>query len=137
MQNPTIEEILTQWENEKISQNPGVTSDLIAAIENIIGFKFPKEFKELYSQINGFANNDWRENMFSIWPLERILEEYSSSEDKNFVGFADFLINSHNIGFLKTQAGVFKTYRINEYFLISNSFIDAIKLINTNADLIY
>jgi len=137
MQNPAIEEILTQWENEKISRNPGAPPDSIAAVENIIGFKFPEEFKELYSQVNGFPDNDWRENMFSVWPLERILEEYNSSEDKYFVGFADFLINSHNIGFLKNQAGVFKTYRINEYFLISNSFIDSIKLINTNADLIY
>jgi len=137
MQNPAIEEILTQWANEKISRNPGVPSNSIIELENIIGFKFPEEFKELYSQVNGFADNDWRENMFSVWPLERIAEEYSCSEDKNFIGFADFLINSHNIGFLKTQAGVFKTYSINEYFLISNSFISSIKLINANADLIY
>lgn len=137
MQSPAIEEILIQWENEKINRNPGAPSNSIIELENIIGFKFPEGFKELYSQVNGFADNDWRENMFSIWPLERILEEYSSSEDKNFIGFADFLINSHNIGFLKTQAGIFKKYRINEYFLISDSFIDSIKLINTNSDSIY
>ncbi|RFS20099.1 SMI1/KNR4 family protein [Chitinophaga silvatica] len=133
----TIIEILQQWQNEKIKLNPPASHDLIAKVEIEIGFSFPEEFEELYKQTNGFTDFNWRENMFSIWPLERILDEYNSSNDKDFIGFSDFLINSHNIGFLKSQPGVFKKYVINEYTLVSESFIESIKLINSNSDLIY
>ncbi|RFS20097.1 hypothetical protein DVR12_20485 [Chitinophaga silvatica] len=133
----TIIEILQQWQNEKIKLNPAASSELITRVEIEIGFSFPEEFEELYKQANGFTDFDWRENMFSIWPLERIFYEYNSSNDKDFIGFSDFLINSHNIGFLKSQPGVFKNYATNENIFVSESFIESIKLINSNSDLIY
>ncbi|HEY8957364.1 SMI1/KNR4 family protein, partial [Chitinophaga sp.] len=115
----------------------GAAPDLISAVEASIGFTFPAGFKELYTEVNGFPDGDWRENMFSIWPLEKILEEYSGSTDHEFIGFSDFLIHSHDIGFVKTQPGVFKRYGGEEYVFIAASFLDAIALINTNSDLIY
>ena len=136
MENSIIE-ICRQWKQEKIQLNPGAAPDLISAVENSIGFTFPAGFRELYTEINGFPDGDWRENMFSIWPLEKILEEYISCDDNNFIGFSDFLIHCHAIGFLKTQPGVFKRYGGEEYFFIAASFLDAIALINTNSDLIY
>ncbi|WP_209859217.1 SMI1/KNR4 family protein [Chitinophaga sp. OAE865] len=84
--------------------NPGASPDLISAVEASIGFRFPAGFRELYMEINGFA---------------------------------DFLIYSHTIGFVKTQPGVFKKYGGGEYFFIAVSFLDAVKLINANSDLIY
>lgn len=132
-----IIKILEQWKNEKIQLNPAASLDLIVEVEIATGFIFPEEFKELYQQVNGFSDGDWRENMFSVWPLERILKEYNGSDDSDFIGFSDFLINSHNIGFLKTQGGVFKKYGINEYTYVSDSFIESVKLINSDADLIY
>lgn len=132
-----ISEILQQWKDEKIKLNPAASPDLIARVEIATGFAFPEEFKELYTQANGFSDFGWRENMFSIWPLERILEEYNCSDDRDFIGFSDFLINSHNIGFLKTQCGVFKNYGISEYIAVSVSFTEAIKLINSDSELIY
>jgi hypothetical protein len=133
----SITEILQQWKNEKIKLNRGASPDLIAKAEAATGFTFPEEFKELYKEVNGFSDLDWRENMFSVWPLERILEEYNDSDDKDFVGFSDFLINSHNIGFLKTQPGVFKKYQTNDYIYISPSFTESIRFINSNSDIIY
>ncbi|WP_143307491.1 SMI1/KNR4 family protein [Chitinophaga vietnamensis] len=132
-----IIDIWQQWRTEKIKLNPAASPDLIAEIEIAIGFSFPEEFKELYAQVNGFADFDWRENLFSIWPLERILEEYESSADKGFVGFSDYLINSHSLGFLKSQSGVFKNYGTGKYIPVSASFTESIKLINSNSDLIY
>ncbi|WP_142688177.1 SMI1/KNR4 family protein [Chitinophaga polysaccharea] len=136
MENSIIE-ICRQWKHEKIRLNPGASPDLISAVEASIGFGFPAGFRKLYMEINGFADCDWRENMFSIWPLERILEEYISSDDSSFIGFSDFLIHSHTIGFVKSQPGVFKKYGGGEYFFIAVSFLDAVKLINANSDLIY
>lgn len=60
--------------NENIKLNPAASSDLIAEVEIATGFTFPEEFKELYSLANGFSDFDWRKNMFSVWPLERILK---------------------------------------------------------------
>lgn len=132
-----IEEILQQWETEKIEQNTGASTDSLIALEHSIGFLFPEDFKALYSHVNGFKDYEWKVNMFSVWSLERILNEYNDCDDKNFIGFSDFLINSHHIGFHKTQAGIFKSYSANEYTWISDSFLHAIQLINTNADLIF
>jgi SMI1 / KNR4 family (SUKH-1) len=133
----SIIDILQQWREERIKLNPAASSGLITEVETAMGFSFPEEFKELYTQVNGFSDYDWRENMFSIWPLERILEEYNGSDDKNFIAFSDFLINSHNIGFVRSQSAVFKKYGYTEYIFVSHSFIESVKLINANSDLIY
>ena len=116
--------------------NPGASPDLISDVEAGIGFTFPAGFRELYTGVNGFADYDWRENMFSIWPLERILEEYISCNDSSFIGFSDFLIHSHAIGFVKTQPGVFKKYGGEENFFSATSFLDGAKLKNPKSGLI-
>lgn len=136
MENSIIE-ICRQWKHEKIQLNPGASPDLISEVEASIGFTFPAGFKELYIEVNGFSDYDWRENMFSIWSVERILEEYINCDDSSFIGFSDYLIHSHAIGFVKTQPGVFKRYGGDEYLFVAASFLDAIKLINANSALIY
>ena len=97
---------------------------------------------------DGFKEWDWRPNMFSIWPLQRIIDEYLEQRSKsattlpyrqeqseNFVGFCDYLINSHQIGFLKDRIGVYKSY--DEFNPIAESFREILLLINKDADLIY
>jgi hypothetical protein len=133
----SIIEICRQWRHEKIQLNPGASPDLISEVEASIGFTFPAGFKELYIEVNGFSDCDWRENMFSIWPVEKILEEYRGRTDHEFIGFSDFLIHSHDIGFLKSQPGVFKTYDGETYVFVAASFLDAVKLINADSALIY
>jgi hypothetical protein len=75
--------------------------------------------------------------MISIWPLDRISREYGRYE--NFVGFGDYLINSHVYGFLKDQQGVFKNYDLAKSTpeKIAETFEEAVSLINLNSDLLY
>lgn len=132
-----IESVILQWKTEKITLNPGASPAQISETEETLGYLFPDEFKALYLQVNGFANFDWRSNMISIWPLERIISEHTDGNDKGFIGFADYLINSSTYGFLKTEKGIFK--QVGQYAseLLAPSFKEAIELINADDELLY
>ena len=84
---------------------------------------------------NGFKDWDVIGNMFSIWTLERIKDEYEKCEDKNFIPFCDYLIDSHRIGYLKNQSKVFKDF--DQLNPIANSFEDTIRLIIEDSKLLY
>ena len=129
------DDILQQWKSEAISLNPPSSINDIEETEKNIEFNFPKQFKELYLLVDGFKASDWRTNMFSIWPISRIIEEYKLNENKNFIGFADYLINSHQIGFFKDKDGIYKDYDGSNP--IAETFEECIKLINSDATLIY
>jgi hypothetical protein len=131
-----IDKIKETWINENIKLNPPATSESINTAEEAINFRFPDDFKELYLKLDGFADWDWTKNMFSIWPLARILEEYHNESNKSFIVFADYLINSHHIGFMKEKKGVFKNTGGTPE-LIAKTFSEAIFLINSDADILY
>ena len=127
--------VISHWIGNKIKLEDGATLSEVEKTEALIGISFPKSFIELYTKANGFADWDMNRNMISVWPLKRIVEEYSKNMDKNFVGFCDYLINSHCIGFLKTSTGIFKDY--DEFNPIASTFEQGIELLNGDSDLIY
>lgn len=128
--------IINKWINENIKLNLPATPESIKAAEEIINFRFSDDFKEFYLKLDGFTDWDWTKNMFSIWPLARTLEGYHNESDKNFIVFADYLINSHHIGFVKGKKGVFKNTG-NTPELIAETFSEAIFLISSDADILY
>ena len=105
-----IERVIALWENEKVDMNTGAEDAAISYVETILGFRFPDTFKALYKELDGFPDGGFGGCMVSMWPLKRILEENLSSENKDFVYFADFLINSHYYGFRKSDAAIIKDY---------------------------
>lgn len=131
-----IDKIKEKWASENIKLSPPATRKAIKAVEEIIDFHFSDDFKEFYLNLDGFADWDWTKNMFSIWPLARILEEYHNENDKSFIVFADYMINAHHIGFVKGKNGIFKN--TDEMPVkIANTFSEAIFLILTDADILY
>ncbi len=123
------------WTTGGIKLNDGIPLDKIAKFENHLDYTFPKDFLHLYQKVNGFKEFDWNENMFSLWSLERILKEYQKGGDSNYIGFCDYLINSHTIGFSKSDNRIYKYY--NKPQPIANTFQETITLLNSNADLLY
>jgi hypothetical protein len=120
--------------------NPKADLTHIEETDAILKFNFPYDFKELYLNINGFKSFDWQEQMFTLWPLELIIEEFNSSEDQDFVGFCDFLPSNHHIGFRKSAAGIYKIYpsiKHSDTDPIATTFEEVINLINTNTGSIY
>jgi cell wall assembly regulator SMI1 len=105
-----IGEVVSKWNAEGVKLNPAVTVADIEKAELILDFKLPEGFKALYLVFNGFSDWGWQEHFFSLWPLERIVEEYTISEDKSYIVFCDYLMYSHSIGFMKDETGVFKSY---------------------------
>jgi hypothetical protein len=135
MHNEWVTKALLQWKNEGIELNPPSKPEIIKLAEEKLSFNFPVSFKNLYLEVDGFKGNDWRENMFSIWPIERILSEFNESEDKTFIGFSDFLINSYALGFYKDLDGIYKD--VDRHFPVAKTFEECIDLINSDSLLIY
>ncbi|MBN9385451.1 MAG: hypothetical protein J0H74_32155 [Chitinophagaceae bacterium] len=121
-----------EWLSKSIKLERGASPEAIVLAEAATSFSFPTEMRILYQLVDGFNNWDWTEGMISLWPMQRIREEYKLNENPNFVGFADFLINSHTIGFYKDRPGIYKSY--DEFNPIADNFIHVIELINRNAD---
>jgi hypothetical protein len=128
------------WRRQDLKLGDGASLNLIEKTEQYLSVKFPDSFKELYKKVDGFKDMDWNEHMFCVWPLERIVEEYDFKRNADCIGFSDFLINSHWIGFVRNQPGIFKWYDHKDYpnpEKIAENFEDAIDLINSSADIIY
>jgi len=136
--NTWADDIIGYWRSKKITLSKGASLEEISNTGKKLGFDFPQSFKVLYQKVDGFGNGDWNEAMIAIWSLERIEEE--SGRYPDFIGFGDFLINSHVYGFLKNQPGIFKNYDLADTGVpekIADTFEEAIDLINSNSDLLY
>ena len=129
-----IDETINLLNKTDVKMQSGIPIEYFLEFEKKLDFIFPADFKEFYQKVNGFVDCDWNENMFSLWSLEKILEEFNDNEDNNYIGFCDYLIHSHSIGFFKNSEGIF----INtEYEKICNTFEEFIFLLNSNSGLLY
>lgn len=128
-----IQEVVSKWRSQEVELNPPATTADIEKAEKILDFKFPKGFRELYMVFNGFKNWGWQEHFFSLWPLERIIEDFKTSEDKSYIIFCDYLMYSHSIGFMKDETGVFKSYGI-QTDKITDGFKDFVFMMNSGTD---
>ncbi|WP_120515115.1 SMI1/KNR4 family protein [Chitinophaga barathri] len=133
----TFEKILDQWKREGIKLSPGASPDQIRQAEEALSFEFPEDFKAFYMLADGFAEMDLLANLVAIWPLERIIKEYEAAANKDFIGFSDFMINSYDVGFLKTRPGLYKDFRHLGVEYLAESFTRTIRLVFADDDVIY
>lgn len=131
----SIDDQIKVWRHTDLKLNDPATEDLIKQTQEKIGYEFPNDFIKFYTQVNGFKDWDIIGEMFSIWPLERIAEEYEKCEDKNFIPFCDYCIDCHRIGYLKDQNGVYKDY--DQTVNIADRFDETIELIIEDSSLLY
>jgi hypothetical protein len=79
--------------------------------------------------------------MFSLWSLGRMLEEFKTLADINYIGFCDYLIHSHSVGFYKNCQGIYKNYGSflidPELDKLCDTFEEFIILLNSNSDKLY
>ena len=138
--NECADAVFDLWKTAGLDISEAASPDLIEKTEQQVSFTFPEAFRQLYKRADGWKDMAWNEHMFSMWPLERIIEEYDYGRHPHFIGFCDYLVNSHWIGFVRYKPGIFKRYDLegfSEPEKIADSFEDAIEMINTNADAIY
>ncbi len=130
-----IDQAISFWQEKGIKLNTGLSKNEIAEFEKLLNYSFPQEFIELYQKVNGFEDFGWNNEMFSLWSLDRVLKEYQESNVENYIGFSDYLINSHQLGFLKEDNRIYKNYDFSNP--IADNFKEVIALINSNSVLIY
>ena len=70
---PCIDVLLAQWKAADVHLNAGATAPELDGFERRFGLSLPPDFRYLYSLTNGIGGTD--ENMFSLWSLERIVDE--------------------------------------------------------------
>ncbi len=135
----SLSEIITHWKLSGIKLNDGARIEKINALEGELNFSFPASFKDFYKEVNGFKDWDWNENMFTIYPIERIRKEHSESINKSFIPFCDYLINSHQIGFDKTNGKVYLDYPLEggARQKVADTFTQSLIEIVKNSEKIY
>jgi len=133
-----VKDVILKWKSEGVELNPPATIFEIENTETVLSYKFPPDFKALYLYANGFASFDMQEHMFSLWSLNAIIEEFKNVyADSNFIGFCDFLIASHFIGFAKDRSGIFKHYNYTEKKAIARTFKELVEMINSGDKEVY
>lgn len=131
-----IEEQIDNWKKQGVAINTGASENDIKFLEKSTAFRFPDDFTVFYKSVNGFKDMDWTSNMFSIFPLDRIKEEYEHEENqKNFVPVCDFLISSHHLGYLKGKEGIYKDY--DQKNPVCSNFTELLNLIEADSEKIY
>ena len=135
--NKSLHEIIEYWRLAYIKLNKAANKDLINQTQQKINFYFPDDFIKFYIKVNGFTDWDMTNEMFCIWTLERISEEYEKSNKKEFIPFCDYLIDSHRIGYLKSKTGVYKDYYDEKFYKIADTFEETINMIVIDSDLLY
>jgi hypothetical protein len=127
--------VIETWRKEGLKLNNPASRESILTTQQKLEFIFPGDFYRFYTQVNGFRDYDMTGEMFSVWPLERIVEEYEKTGEINFIPFCDYLIDSHRIGYLKNRAGVYKDHdRVN---MIADTFEATMTLIIRDSTLLY
>ena len=130
------EENIKHWKSKGISVNDGASNEKIENLEKQIDFNFPEDFIFFYRSLNGFKDRDWTPNLFSLFPIDRIKEEYEHKQNENnFVPICEYLISSHHLGYIKGKKGIFKDYQ--QFEKICDNLIELMTLIEEDSDKIY
>lgn len=132
-----IKEALFCWETSETKLNPPASVTEIERTEKALNFKFPDDFKQFYKVADGFTGLAWQKHLFTLWPLEMMVKKFEDYNNKNFIGFCDFLLASHFIGFNANRTGIFKSYQYEDGVLIADTFEELIKMVNQKNKLIY
>ena len=131
---PWISEAIITWQKEGIPLMPGVSLQYIEEVEEMLDFTFPDDFKAFYTAVDGYAIDTMSNSMIYMWPVNMIFKEYMAGDDDDFIAFCDYMVNSHRIGFIKNEPGIYKCYDRKEP--IADSFSTCMQLIYTDSPLI-
>ncbi len=88
-----VEPIVERWKAQGLHLGVGLEPRDVAARFAAAGRAVTTDVLALFESCNGMTDGAWDENAFTLWSLDRCLEE-CASHDALDVPFADFLISS-------------------------------------------
>lgn len=95
MQN-LLKQLVYQWQSQDIRFQKGVSNEKIHALEEKLGYFFPKEFTFYLQTLNGMEDGEADHDLFYFWSSELIAKEIKEHKpagpDSIFVGFADRIV---------------------------------------------
>ncbi|NIG55573.1 SMI1/KNR4 family protein [Chitinophaga sp. Cy-1792] len=130
--NSWTENLIRYWRSEQVQLNEGTLIEMISEAEEILHFRFPGEFKELYLQMDGFAAIG-KGLPFSMWSVDRILYEHAHHAGP-FIGFAELIQHPVVLGFRKQAAGIY--LRDKPEAPVAASFREGLELIVHHSELL-
>jgi hypothetical protein len=124
-----LQKVIDKWKKEELKlEKPLSITELNAACANS-GILPAKEIIEVYSNFNGFAEDDLDSECMTFWTIKKMLSEYQ--KESQYVVFADFLIDSHWYAFKANDektASIYLYYGDEDAAKVSNSFAEFFEL---------
>lgn len=93
-----VELLVARWVKESAEPIAPAPEAVVRATFQRTSLPISEDIIALYSQTGGMADGVMDDNLFSLWPIEKIVKECTDSP-KDILKFGDFLIDSHRYGF--------------------------------------
>ncbi len=125
----TLKKVTEFWKQECVNlAKPLLEAEIIKGFAKL-DILLSDDVIEVYSNINGFSENDMDSECLSFWTIEKIWGENQLNSE--YVYFADFLIDSHFYAFKYENSDVSSIhvhYSENDSYKISDSFDEFFEL---------
>jgi hypothetical protein len=108
----TLDKVKEHWLSENIVLAPSCDKEVIHKQFRYLGVNATPEILEVFSKLNGFAEDDMDSECLSFWTIDKIVRENQMGwvKDRLYVHFADFLIDSHTHAFKINDSGSASVY---------------------------
>jgi hypothetical protein len=97
-----IQTLVARWTRENTEHTPPLGSSRVKELLQALTDEAPEDAIALYCETGGMAEGGMDNNLFSLWPLEKVIAEAQSAPGKR-VEFGDFLIDSHRYSLAFTE----------------------------------
>ena len=97
-----IQTVVARWTGENTEHTPPLGSSRVKELLQMLTDEAPGDAITLYCETGGMEEGHMDNNLFSLWPLEKVIAEARSGPGKR-VEFGDFLIDSHRYSLAFTE----------------------------------
>jgi len=112
MLSETLDKVRSHWVSENLVLASPLDRDDLYERFLTLGVSATPEILEVFSKLNGFAEDDMDSECLSFWTVDKIVRENQMGwvRDRLYVHFADFLIDSHTYAFKINDSGSSSVY---------------------------
>ncbi len=103
-----LEKVKEHWKLEHLKLAEPLSENEIITIFAKLGILLSSDVIKVYSNLNGFNENDMDSEQLTFWTIEKIQRENETNSE--YVYFADFLIDSHQYAFKYENPDVSSIY---------------------------
>ncbi|HEU4386565.1 MAG TPA: SMI1/KNR4 family protein [Blastocatellia bacterium] len=149
------ENLKNYWSSIGTTTRSGVDPTSIASFESRYNVRFPEDFRDYITTIDGIEDGNWDDEMISFWPLHCVksvpealtpfagIPDYSRIANRlrdasSYFVFADFLIWSHVYAIRLGTRGSDKNNILwicgSKYYSVAESFSDFLQMYLDNPE---